>query len=691
MAELLLELLSEEIPARMQGRAADDLARLVTERLTAQRITFGRAEAFSTPRRLTLVIHDLADAQPDRAEERRGPRVGAPEQALAGFLAANNADRSSLIERETPKGSFWFLDVFEAGRPTIEVLPELIAGALADLPWPKSMRWGAHQIRWVRPLRSILCLFGGAVVPVRFGHLTAGNTTQGHRFLAPATIEVHDFAGYRAALAGAHVVLDAAERRRKIASDAAALASDLGLMLRADEGLLEEVAGLVEWPTVLAGRIDDAFMDVPSEVLVSAMRTHQRYFVAEDAEGRLAPVFVLVSNLAPDAEGAKVIVHGNERVLRARLADAKFFWDTDRQTRLDARLDRLQAILFQAKLGTVADKAGRIAALARQLAAHVPGADPALAERAGRLAKADLVTGMVGEFPEIQGIMGRYYATHDGEPAEVAQAIGDHYAPAGASDGVPTAPLSVAVALADKLDTLAGFFAIDEKPTGSKDPFALRRAALGVLRILIETGVRLPLKAAISAAAEGYRPILGKIDIDRLHGDLMGFFADRLKVLMRDRGVRHDLIAATLAGVDDDDVVRLLARVRALQSFLDGEDGANLLAAYRRASNIVRIEEKKDGTTYGGDADAALLVEPEEMALHGALVQARADIAAALAGEEYERAMTALAGIRVPVDAFFDRVTVNCDMPERRRNRLHLLSEIRAALEAVADFSKIEG
>ena len=303
MAELLLELLSEEIPARMQGRAADDLARLVTERLTAQRITFGRAEAFSTPRRLTLVIHDLAEAQPDRAEERRGPRVGAPEQALAGFLAANNADRSSLIERETPKGSFWFLDVFEAGRPTIEVLPELITGALADLPWPKSMRWGAHQIRWVRPLRSILCLFGGAVVPVRFGHLTAGNITQGHRFLAPATIEVHDFAGYRAALAGAHVVLDAAERRRKIASDAAALASDLGLMLRADEGLLEEVAGLVEWPTVLAGRIDDAFMDVPSEVLVSAMRTHQRYFVAEDARGRLAPVFVLVSNLAPDAEG----------------------------------------------------------------------------------------------------------------------------------------------------------------------------------------------------------------------------------------------------------------------------------------------------------------------------------------------------------------------------------------------------
>lgn len=695
MAELLLELLSEEIPARMQGRATDDLKRLVTARLAAQRIAHGAVRAWSTPRRLTLVIEGVADAQPDRAEERRGPRVGAPEQALAGFLSANNADRGSLIERDTPKGRFWFLDVYEAGRATIEVLPELIAGAMTDLPWPKSMRWGVHQIRWVRPLRSILCLFGGAVVPVRFGHLTAGNTTQGHRFLAPEFVQVHDFAGYAAALDKAYVVLDPAERRRRIAADAATLAADLGLMLRADEGLLEEVAGLVEWPTVLAGRIDDAFMDVPAEVLVSAMRTHQRYFVAEDSHGRLAPVFVLVSNLNPD-DGGAAIIHGNERVLRARLADAKFFWDTDRQTRLDARLGRLGDILFQAKLGTVAEKAGRIAALARQLAAHIPDADPALAERAGLLAKADLVTGMVGEFPEIQGIMGSYYATHDGEPKAVAQAIATHYAPAGPSDQIPTGPVAIAVALADKLDTLAGFFAIDEKPTGSKDPYALRRAALGILRILIETGVRLPLKPAITAATEGYRPLLGAIDTARLYDDLMGFFADRLKVLMRDRGVRHDLIAAVLAGVDDaganyDDVVRLLARVSALQSFLDGEDGANLLAAYRRASNIVRIEEKKDGTTYGGAVDADLLVEPEEVSLHGALVAARAEIATALAGEDDERAMTALAGIRAPVDAFFDRVTVNCEMAERRRNRLHLLSQIRAALEAVADFSKIEG
>lgn len=690
MAELLLELFSEEIPARMQRRAAEDLKRLVLERVKEARLDWDAARAFVTPRRLTLVVDGLPAKQPDISEERRGPRVGAPDKAVDGFLRGNGLTRDALVERETPKGSFYFAVVEQAGRATADVLVDVVSGAIAAMGWPKSMRWGGNDVRWVRPLHSILCLFDGATVPARFGHITAGGVTRGHRFMAPDEIEVRGFDDYSSKLGAADVMLDADARRRLILRDAEALCAEAGLTLRRDDALLDEVTGLVEWPVVMMGRIDEAFMAVPDEALISAMRTHQKYFVADDKAGKLAPRFVMVANIAA-SDGGKAIVNGNERVLRARLADARFFWDNDRKTPLADRIEGLESLVFHARLGSVAEKVARLESLAMTLAGYMPGADAALAERAARLSKADLVTDMVDEFPELQGIMGRYYALHDDEDAAVAEAIGDHYAPQGPGDRAPSAPVSVALALADKLDTLVGFFAIDEKPTGSKDPFALRRAALGVLRLLLENEVRVPLRPVIEKAAAAYGPELAAIDRDTLFDDLMGFLADRLKVLLRDQGVRHDLVAAVFAGVKDDDIVRLIARVRALQTFVDGEDGANLIAAYRRASNIVRIEEKKDGVRYHGEAATALLEQDEERALHDGLRDAGKRIADALEAEDFQGAMTALAALRGPVDAFFDEVTVNCDAPDVRRNRLMLLSEIRAALGSIADFSKIEG
>jgi glycyl-tRNA synthetase beta chain len=706
MSELLLELFTEEIPARMQARAAEDLRRLVTEKLTAAQLGFGEAKSFVTPRRLTLVVDGLPEAQSDVSEERRGPRVGAPDQAVQGFL--RSAGLSSLDEcekRATDKGEFWVALIKRAGRPTREVVPELLRAAIVELPWPKSMRFPAAPFRWVRPLDRVVSLLGGEVLPLELGAVPVGDTTEGHRFLGGDPLKVRGFADYRAKLAERYVVLDAAERRAKIAVDLRTAAETMGVQVKDDSGLLDEVTGLVEFPVVLSGRIDEAFMDVPPEVLTTTMRANQKYFACLDKDGKLAPRFLLVANMLT-RDGGAAIVAGNERVLRARLSDAKFFWDLDRKARLETRVEKLAERVFHAKLGTVLDKVRRLEKLAEAIAPHVPGADVALAKRAAILAKADLSTAMVGEFPELQGVMGAYYARHDGEDPAVAQAIAEHYSPLGPSDRCPTTPASVVVALADKIDSLVGFFAIDEKPTGSKDPYALRRAALGVIRLVLENRLRLPLEALFAASHASFAelgwfgnfvttgkipPEAGIADADATVSALLEFFADRLKVHLREQGTRHDLIAAVFALGGEDDLVRLLARVAALGEFLRTDDGANLLVAYRRASNIVRIEEKKDARSYDGEPNPGLFRQKEESALAERLAEVGRLAAAALGQEEFSAAMAALARLRRPVDEFFDGVTVNCDEPELRENRLRLLSQIRATLNRVADFSRIEG
>jgi glycyl-tRNA synthetase beta chain len=698
MAELLLELFSEEIPARMQARAADDLRRIVAERLAAAQLAYSRADSFVTARRLTLVIDGLPAAQPDVAEERRGPRAGAPEQAVQGFLkAAGIASLAECEERDTGKGIFYFAMIRRAGRPTVEVLPEILRAAILDLPWPKSMRFPAAPFRWVRPLSSVICLLDGRILPLDLGAVPVGNVTSGHRFLSQGPLIVTGFADYAEKLRAAYVVLDPATRRRKIADDLALMATGEGLALKDDPGLLDEVTGLVEFPVVLAGTIDRAFMDLPPEVLTTSMRSHQKYFACLDRSGALAAKFLLVANNLT-ADGGATIVAGNERVLRARLSDAQFFWDQDRKVRLESRVDKLGERIFHAKLGSVLDKVKRIEALVEIIAPFVPGADPALARRAAHLAKADLSTGMVGEFPELQGVMGRYYAAHDGEPPEIAEAIAEHYSPLGPNDRCPTPPTSVVVALADKIDTLVGFFAIDEKPTGSKDPYALRRAALGIIRLVLENRLRMPLGDALGAAFmilgdefKGARSEFRAETKDVLVPELLSFFADRLKVHLREQGVRHDLVAAVFALGGEDDLVRLLARVAALDGFLKSEDGANLLTAYRRASNIVRIEEKKDGRSYDEAPDAEFLQMPQERALAERLAEVETLSGLALKKEEFGIAMQALARLRQPVDGFFDAVTVNCEDARLRANRLRLLSQIRATLNRVADFSQIEG
>ena len=693
MAEFLLELLSEEIPARMQARAAEDLLRLVSEGLKKNGLAWEGIRAHVTPRRLNLVIEGLPVATPDVSEERRGPRVGSPAQALDGFLKGAGVTLEQCEERDTGKGIFYFAVIAKKGRATPEVLTEVVEQTLADFPWPKSMRWGSQSVRWVRPLQGIIALFDGAVVPVSFGPISSGKSTVGHRFLAPAVFEVTDYADYVAKLAKAYVVLDATERRHEILRQAEAAAEREGLALRSDIGLLDEVTGLVENPNVLVGTIDQAFMDVPDEVLITSMRSHQKYFSLLKADGRLANRFLVVSNMTA-SDGGKAIVAGNERVLRARLSDAKFFWDTDRKHSLASRLPKLAERLYYAKLGTMLDKVERIKALAEALTIYFGDVDASQAIRAAELSKADLSSEMVGEFPELQGLMGRYYALNDGEAPAVAEAVADHYAPQGPNDRCPTAPLSVIVALADKLDSLVGFFAIDEKPTGSKDPFALRRAALGVIRLILENGLRLPLASFFKLAhAEFTLPLA--VDADKASADLMEFFADRLTVALREKGVRHDLIAAIFGekkeGGGEDDLVRLLARVEALKGFVASEDGANLITAYRRAANIVRIEEKKDGASFAAAVDATLLGQDEEKALAAALADVRPALDVALKNEAYGDAMAALAKLRRPVDAFFDKVKVNCDDPAVRVNRLRLLSQIGAAMEAIADFSKVEG
>ena len=683
MAELLLELLSEEIPARMQTRAAEDLKRLVCEELKAAGLAFGEARAFAGPRRLALVVDGIPVVRADVSEERRGPRVGAPDQAIQGFLkAAGLASLDQAEKRDTGKGEFWFAVIKKKGGPTAAVLPGIIDAVMKTLPWPKSMKWSSGARLWVRPLQSVIALFDGQVLPGEvtlagtMAPLRFGNTTRGHRFLSKGVLEVSGFDDYVAKLRAAHVMVDAAERKAVIRQGAERLCAGAQVTLKADEGLLEEVAGLVEWPVPLLGTIDPQFMDVPPEVLIVSMKVHLRHFVTANADGALANRFVVVANNAA-RDGGKTIVGGNERVLRSRLSDAKFFWNQDRKVRLEERLPALQGIVFHAKLGTQAERVQRIAALATAVAEHVPGADKAQVMMAAELCKADLVSGMVGEFPELQGIMGRYYALHEKLPAAVADAIGDHYAPAGPNDRCPSAPVSMAVALADKLDALGSFWSIGEKPTGSRDPYALRRAALGVIRIVLENRLRLPLRRFFK------------------HADLLDFFAERLKVQVREKGVRHDVIDAVFALGNEDDLVRLLARVEALQSFLGTEAGRNLLTAYGRAANIVRAEEKKDkalAAKIAGVPDVARLELAEEKAVASALAEIERSVKPALEKEDFSAAMQAFAGLRAPIDAFFDKVTVNVqDRPDLRLNRLKLLNQIRATMDAVADFSKIEG
>jgi len=697
MAELLLEIRSEEIPARMQRRAAEQLRERLSTLLAENGYALAKeaVTSFVGPRRLVAVVADLPVAQPDRTVERKGPKVGSPQGAIDGFLkGAGLTSLDQAEQRESGKGLFYFAVQTQKGRDTASVLAELVPALIKAFEWPKSMRWSGYAQRWVRPLHAILCVFDGKPVAGSLdlggGALAFTDETVGHRFLAPAVIKVTGFADYKAKLEDAYVMVGQDERRALIKRLAGQVAGNDGLWIKADDGLLEEVTGLVEWPVPLLGRIEADFMDLPPEVLTTSMRAHQKYFAClTTSDESLAPRFVVVSNMET-ADGGKQIVAGNERVLKARLSDARFFWDQDRKKALADRVPDLASVLFYQKLGTVAEKAERIAALASWIAAKL-GTDVALAERAGRLAKADLTTGMVGEFPELQGLMGRYYARHDQEDAAVAEAIADHYSPKGPEDRCPTASVSVAVALADKIDTLVGFFAIDEKPTGSKDPFALRRAALGVIRLVLENNLRIGLLDLFNVAYGKYADF-NSSSSDAVAQALLDFFADRLKVHLKDQGLRHDVIAAamTVPG-GEDDLVRLIARGEALKAFLASDDGANLVTAYRRAANILRIEEKKDGQRYDRLADPARFAVPEEAKLFQAIgeVSSRAD--PLLADEDFVGAMGALSRLRAPVDEFFDRVTVNADQADVRVNRLCLLSQIRVAMDAVADFSKIEG
>jgi glycyl-tRNA synthetase beta chain len=777
MPDLLLELFSEEIPARMQRQAADDLQRLVCGALAERGLVYEGAAAHATPRRLALHIAGLPARQPDVREEKKGPRVGAPEAAIAGFL--KSAGLASIdeakIEKDLKKGEFYVAVIERAGRETIDLLAEILPGIVKSFPWPKSMRWGASSLRpdtlrWVRPLQSILATFGPeteATEVVRFSvdGIESGNVACGHRFMAPQGFPVRRFDDYVPALEKAKVVLDAARRRDIVLHDARNLAMAQGLELIEDAALLEEVAGLVEWPVTLMGAFDESFLAIPPEVIRATIRVNQKCFVLKRPDGGLANRFILVANVEA-SDGGATIIGGNQRVIAARLSDAKFFYETDLETKLEERLPKLDNIVFHEKLGTQGERVARIAALARELAPLV-GADPDKAERAARLAKADLVTEMVGEFPELQGLMGRYYAAAQGEPADIAAAMEEHYKPQGPNDRIPTNPVSIAVALADKLDTLVGFWAIDEKPTGSKDPYALRRAALGVIRIALENGLRLPLRDAFTAAQwpvwfDARTPLRqlvtsevnrvacdlspnggGALTVDaETHlradivkqlaaigretgaeapsaaaeifmrqtlpslleanaADLLAFFIDRLKVYLRDRGARYDLIDAALGASAPtqaregsarmpDDLLTITRKVEALAKFLDTDDGKNLLAGFRRAANILKIEEKKDGAgAYDEPHHPNLRMEMPEHKLAAAIKRAREETGERLEKENFEGAMQALAKLREPVDAFFDTVTVNCDDPKLRLNRLRLLAELREAMMQVADFAKV--
>ena len=743
MAQLLIELFSEEIPARMQGGAARDLERMAAERLKAAGLTYDALTTFAGPRRLTLVVEGLPKATPDREEEVKGPRANAPEQALEGFLRKTGLTKDQLVERD----GVFFAVLSNKGQPTAALIPEMIDQIVRGFPWPKSMRWGSGSLRWVRPLKRIVALFDGHVVPFGIDGIQSGDLTEGHRFLGCGRpFAVKDFADYRAKLESDFVLLDAADRRLKILEAAQKVCADRGLALVDDDGLLDEVAGLAELPTPILGNMDPAFLSLPPEVVRLSMKVHQKYFAVRDpAKHGLAPHFVVVANVEA-TDGGKALAAGNSRVLSARLDDARFFWDEDLKTGFEVWSKKLEGVTFHAKLGTLAERVERIAALAREIAPLV-GADADQAEVAARLAKADLASAMVGEFPELQGVMGGYYARAlssplplDGEgvggwggaasrqamaheasspvrpspsaPADrqsastpsqpspvegegcvdaVADAVRDHYKPQGPADSVPTAPLTVAVALADKLDTLVGFFAIDEKPTGSKDPFALRRAALGVIRLVLDNQARIGLSnQAVAPALAGLSGVARAVDKLSIDTEVVAFFADRLKVLLRDQGKRHDLVDAVFA-LGDDDLVRIVRRVEALDGFLATDDGVNLLAGYKRASNILKAEEKK-GAVPTGEVRTGLPGQPEqETALALAAAAAATAVDAALETEDFAAAMTALSQLRAPVDAFFDKVMVNSDVAEERDNRLKLLGQVRSVMGRVADFGMVGG
>ena len=686
MPQLLLELLSEEIPARMQAQAARDLERLAREKLAEAGLLPEALTTFAGPRRLTLAAEGLPPAQPDRTEERKGPRVGAPDQAVDGFLRSTGLTRDQLTQRD----GVWFAVIARRGRPTPQIVAEMVEAIVRGFPWPKSMTSGTSKLRWVRPLRRILCTFDGEVVPIDIDGIKSGDLTQGHRFMGSRqAFRARTFEDYADGLAKNFVVLDPKERKARIVDAAKTLCFARNLELVEDEGLLEEVAGLTEWPVPILGDMDPDFLDLPPEVIRTSMRVHQRYFAVRNPEtGRLAPHFIAVANIEA-TDGGKTIAEGNARVLTARLKDAQFFWENDKakgsdgSANFDRWLRKLEGVTFHAKLGTMAERVERIAALAGDIAQYV-NVDQHAAAEAARLAKADLASGMVGEFPELQGIMGGYYARAAGLPDDIADAVRDHYRPAGPSDAVPVAPITVAVALADKIDTLAGFFAVGEKPTGSRDPYALRRAALGVIRILLTGGIRAPLRQLFAGAGAP-----SPIPID----EIAAFFADRLKVQLREEGKRHDLVDAVFA-LGDDDLVRIVARVEALDAFLKTDDGKNLLGGYKRAANILRAEAKKnpaEAESHAGAVDPAGFDAPEEKALHAALEAAAPKVATELQAEHFEAAMAALAGLRAPVDDFFDRVLVNADDAAVRQNRLRLLSQVQRAMGHVADFSLVAG
>jgi glycyl-tRNA synthetase beta chain len=736
MPDLLLELFSEEIPARMQARAADDLRRMVTDKLVAEGLVYEGAKAFATPRRLALTVHGIPARQADLKEERKGPRVGGPDAAIAGFLKATGLSsiEEAQIQRDPKKGDFYVALIEREGRATSDVLAEILPVIIRTFPWPKSMRWGARSAKsgslsWVRPLHAITATFGleteePDVVKFAVDGIETGQTTFGHRFMAPQAISVRRFEDYEAKLLDAKVVLDPERRKDTIVTDARTLAQAQNLELVEDQVLLDEVSGLVEWPVVLMGSFDEEFLAIPGEVIRATIRNNQKCFVVRDPRTeKLVNKFVLTANIDATDDG-KAIVAGNERVIRARLSDAKFFYETDLKTKLEDRLPKFDAIVFHEKLGTQGERIKRIERLATEIAPLVK-ADIETTKRAARLAKADLLTDVVGEFPELQGLMGKYYALAQGEDASVAAASEEHYKPQGPNDRVPTDPVSVAVALADKIDTLVGFWAIDEKPTGSKDPYALRRAALGVIRLIVENTSRVNLSPLIrnhaiylqSMSSEDGN-LLDELfdlpnevkDVESVRGalsnqlaaiglgvalrvvdGLLSFFADRLKVQLREQGARHDLVDAVFALEGQDDLLMVVRRVEALGKFLDTDDGKNLLAGTKRASNILSIEEKKDKRAFDGAPDATLYRLDEEKALAKAIDQAKMEAGAAVAKEDFAAAMSAMAKLRPAVDAFFDKVKVNDDDPKVRENRLKLLNEIRAATRAVADFSKVEG
>ena len=723
MPDLLIELFSEEIPARMQARAAEDLKKLVTNGLVEAGLTYAQAGAFSTPRRLTLALEGMLDASPRTVEERKGPKADAPEKAIEGFLRGAGLTRDQLEERETPKGNILFARIEKPGRPAADIVAEVLIQTIRTFPWPKSMRWGNGALKWVRPLHSIICLIsddtGATVVPMDIDGITAGNTTQGHRFMAPGMIEVSGFEDYEAKLKRAFVVLNAQERAEAIWHDATNAAFASGMEVVEDAGLLAEVAGLVEYPVVLMGPIADDFLDLPPEVLQTSMREHQKFFSVKNPKTGRIEKFITVANRTTADDGATILA-GNEKVLSARLSDAKFFWENDLRVAtsdagMAAWVENLKNVTFHNKLGTQAELIERMAVLAREIAPMV-GADADEAEQAARIAKADLSSEMVYEFPELQGLMGRYYAQAAGMSDAVAAAAQEHYAPLGPSDDVPTAPVSVAVALAEKIDKLTGFWAIEEKPTGSKDPFALRRAALGVIRILLENDLRIAFSEVSCPSFQRNRYRAALIEAERAGDngwvddlikrgveafsfknessevlDLLAFLHDRLKVYLRDQGIRHDIIDACIAMPGNDDLTLLVKRAKALSETLKTDDGENLIQGFKRANNILTQAEEADGVEYSYGADIKFAETDEERALFHALDTAEAQIKPAMEAQDFTTAMSAMAALRGPIDAFFDTVQVNSDNALVRRNRLNLLSRIRNICTGVADLTKVDG